>query len=88
MKKMDYLLIGGWDETYPKGLVADWDFMMKCSMNGFDMMRTFDCLFYHFVSQSVNGEERQLAEQQAHQYAKYKWGSYIKHDPITNIKSV
>ena len=86
MHKIDYLQIGGWDENYPQGMVADWDFFLKCKLNGFQMWRTFDIPFYHFTSASVNSYTRQVAERQGHEYARYKWGTTIKHNPITNEK--
>jgi len=86
MSKIDYLRVGGWDENYEMGMVADWDFFLKCQLSGLKMVRTWDCHFYHFASASTNGEKRQQAEQNGHVYAKYKWGSHIKHDPSTNLK--
>jgi GT2 family glycosyltransferase len=86
MNKYDYLRLGGWDENYNSGLVADWDFFLKCSMSGLEMIRTYNCHFYHFTSISVKGEQRQQAEKYGHEYAKYKWGSYIYHHPETNTK--
>jgi hypothetical protein len=86
MSKIDYLRVGGWDENYEFGLVADWDFFLKCQLSGLKMLRTYNCHFYHFASVSVNGEKRQKAEIEGHEYAKYKWGTYIKHDPQTNLK--
>jgi GT2 family glycosyltransferase len=86
MSKTDYLRVGGWDENYEFGLVADWDFFLKCQLSGLKMLRTYDCHFYHFASVSVNGEKRQQAEMEGHEYAKYKWGTYIKHNPQTNLK--
>lgn len=86
MSKIDYLRIGGWDENYEQGMVADWDFFLKCQLSGLKMLRTYNCHFYHFASVSVNGEKRQQAERNGHEYAKYKWGSYIKHNPINNLK--
>jgi hypothetical protein len=50
------------------------------------MLREYGCPFYHFASISTNGEKRQIAEQNGHEYAKYKWGSYIKHNPQNNDK--
>jgi glycosyltransferase involved in cell wall biosynthesis len=88
MSKIDYLRVGGWDENYEQGMVADWDFFLKCQLSGLKMLRTYNCYFYHFASVSVNGEKRQIAEQQGHEYAKYKWGSYIKHNPQTNLKFI
>jgi len=88
MSKVDYLRVGGWDENYEFGLVADWDFFLKCQLSGLKMLRTYNCHFYHFASVSVNGEKRQQAEMEGHEYAKYKWGTYIKHNPQTNLKFI
>jgi GT2 family glycosyltransferase len=91
MNKMDYLKVGGWDESYPQGLVGDWDFFLKCRLAGLNMLRTYECHFYHFVSLSTNKTpeqqlKRQQDEQFGHEYAKYKWNSYIKHNPKDNSK--
>jgi GT2 family glycosyltransferase len=86
MSKLDYLKVGGWDETYENGMVADWDFFLKCKLSGMKMLRTYNCHFYHFASLSVNNEKRNIAERNGHEYAKYKWGTYIKHDPDNNEK--
>lgn len=88
MSKIDYLKIGGWDENYEQGMVADWDFFLKCQLSGLKMARTYKCHFYHFASISVNGEKRQQAEYNGHEYAKYKWGNYIKHNPNNNLKYI
>jgi len=86
MSKIDYLRIGGWDENYELGMVADWDFFLKCQLSGLKMLRTYNCHFYHFASVSTNGEKRQKAEYNGHEYARYKWGNYIKHNPQNNLK--
>jgi GT2 family glycosyltransferase len=88
MSKIDYIRIGGWDENYELGMVADWDFFLKCQLSGLKMIRTWNCHFYHFASISTNGEKRQQAEQNGHEYAKYKWGSYIYHNQETNLKFI
>jgi glycosyltransferase involved in cell wall biosynthesis len=88
MSKIDYLRVGGWDENYPQGMVADWDFFLKCQLSGLKMLRTYNCHFYHFASLSVNGEKRAQAEQYGHEFAKYKWGNHIKHNPYNNIKFI
>jgi len=94
MNKYDFLKIGGFDESYPSpsGFVADWEFFMKCSMNGLKMLRTWNCHFYHFVSLSTKTPEQleisRQYEQNCHEYAKYKWGNYIKHNPINNLKYI
>lgn len=90
MSKYDYLKIGGWDESYPGAWVVDWEFFMKCEMSGMKMLRTYNCHFYHFVSVGTRTPEKQLEsqvkEQLCHEYFKYKWGTYAKHNPINNSK--
>lgn len=91
MSKIDYIRVGGWDENYDLGVVADWDFFLKCQLSGLKMLRSYSLHFYHFVSLSTNDTEerkakRQEAERNGHEYASYKWGSYIKHNPQTNLK--
>ena len=86
MSRLDYLRLGGWDEHYEMGLVADWDFFLKCQLSGFKMLRTWNLYFYHFASLSANGQKRQEAEIAGLQYAEYKWGSPIMHEPNSNKK--
>ena len=88
MSKYDYIRLGGWDENYEAGMVADWDFFLKCALSDLKMIRTYNCHFYHFASISTNGEKRQQAEQKGHEYAKYKWGSHIYSHPETNLKFI
>ena len=88
MNKYDYIRLGGWDENYEAGMVADWDFFLKCAISDLKMIRTYNCHFYHFASISTNGEKRQQAEQKGHEYAKYKWNSYIYSHPETNLKFI
>lgn len=93
MSRLDYLRVGGWDENYDLGVVADWDFFLKCQMSGLKMVRLYGLHFYHFVSLSTNDTQerivqRQQTEQQGHEYAKYKWGNYIQHNPQTNLKYI
>jgi glycosyltransferase involved in cell wall biosynthesis len=92
MSKYDYLKVGGWDEGYPGAWVVDWEFFMKCEMNGMKMTRTYNCHFYHFVSISTKTPERiaesQIKEQACHEYFRYKWGTYAKHNPVNNSKLI
>ena len=88
MSKTDYLRVGGWDENYEQGMVADWDFFLKCQLSGLKMLRTYNCHFYHFASVSTNGEKRNQAEQKGHEYARYKWGTPIKNNPENNLKFI
>ncbi len=92
INKYDFLKIGGFDESYPSpsGFVADWEFFMKCEMNNMKMLRAYNSSFYHFVSITAKSEEQKLISQQyerhCHEYFKYKWGQYAKHNPINNSK--
>jgi glycosyltransferase involved in cell wall biosynthesis len=85
MSKQKYIALGGWDENYEQGMVADVDFFLKCKLMGLSMMRTYNCHFYHFASASVNGEKRRQAEIEGHEYFKYKWGGYMKRDNSNEI---
>jgi glycosyltransferase involved in cell wall biosynthesis len=93
MSKIDYMRVGGWDESYPGAWVVDWDFFLKCELSGMKMLRTYACHFYHFVSVGTEAtpEEKQskaIKEQACHEYFKYKWGQYAQHNPITNSKLI
>ena len=63
---------------------------MKCEMNGLKMIRTYQCMFYHFVSVTAKTPEKMIAaqkfEQDCQAYCKYKWGSLAKHNPQNNSK--
>jgi len=91
MSKQDYLRVGGWDPQYGKrGLVTDWDFFLKCTLSGMVMKRTYGTHFYHFVSLTgispQQKADRRFEEGDAHEFSKYKWGSYIKNNPVNNLK--
>ena len=81
MSKQDYLTIGGWDESYPGAWVVDWEFFHKCDLAGYELVRTHNCHFYHFVSVGTEATEEEKIikynkEQACHEYFKYKWGWY------------
>ena len=91
ISKLDYMKVGGWDETYPGTWVLDWDFFLKCELTGMKMLRSYHCHFYHFVSIGTEAtlEQKQIKatkEQECHEYFKYKWGQYAKHNPVNNSK--
>lgn len=94
IRKYDYIRLGGFDENYELGVVADWDFFVKLNMSDFTAIRLYSTHFYHFVSISTNdsspekNKSRATAEVNGHNYAKYKWGNYIVHDHQTNMKYV
>jgi len=92
INKLDFLKVGGFDESYPSpsGFVADWEFFMKCQMNNMKMLRAYNSNFYHFVSVTAKSEEQKSTSKEyeiaCHEYFKYKWGQYAKHNPINNSK--
>jgi len=90
ISKMDYLRVGGWDESYPGPWVVDWEFFMKCELSGMKMVRDYSCNFYHFVSLGTKTLEKHIEskeiESQCHDFFRYKWGSYAKHNPVNNSK--
>ncbi len=92
ISKHDYLKVGGWDESYPGPWVVDWEFFMKCEMNGMKMLRTYSCHFYHFVSVGTRTPDQiannQIKEQACHEYFHYKWGVYAKHNLENNSKLI
>jgi len=92
MKRTDYLTVGGWDIMYPSPHVVDWDFFLKCSKH-FQLWRNYNVHFYHFAGASTRktpeqNTESTKKEQSAHEFARLKWGSYIKHDPSNNLKYI
>jgi hypothetical protein len=40
------------------------------------------------MSETEKEQQRKQSESDGHEYAKYKWGSYIKHDIETNHKYI
>lgn len=90
IKKMDYLKVGGWDESYPGPWVVDWEFFMKLSMVGLRMKRTYDGHFYHFVSVSdatdMSKNKKIKLENACFEYFRYKWGNYPRHNQVNNVK--
>jgi len=92
INKIDFLKVGGFDEMYPSpsGFVSDWDFFMKCEMNGMDMIRSYNCHFYHFVSVSSksaeDAEKSRQYEKNCHEHFRLKWGTYAEHNPDNNSK--
>ena len=91
INKQDYLKIGGLDETYPGPWVVDWEFFMKCKMNGMKMLRSYSSQFYHFVSLGTRTPDQvninSIKEEACHDYFRYKWGNFAKHNPLDNSKS-
>lgn len=93
MKRHHYLSVGGWDENYPGPWVVDWDFFLKCELNGFSMLRTYAAHFYHFVSLGTTDtrekiDNKRRIEAECHEFFRYKWGQPAKHNPENNSKMI
>jgi glycosyltransferase involved in cell wall biosynthesis len=93
MSKIDYLRVGGWDESYPGAWVVDLDFFLKCTLSGMKMLRTYKTHFYHFGSLGTEltpteKQQKIVKEQACHEYCKYKWGGEMKYNPLNNIKMI
>ena len=50
MSKVDYLRVGGWDENYEQGMVADWDFFLKCQLFGDSIRMSSEARSFHVRS--------------------------------------
>ena len=73
LKKDLFMCVGGWDINYPtNGVVADWDFFLKCELAGAGMLRDYSTLFYHFAQVST-GAQRAETEMEGHALFQYKW---------------
>jgi len=94
MSKENYQAVEGFDVDYPTkaGSVSDWDFFLKCELNGWKMLRTYQCSLYHFVSTTRKSKEEQQRAYQTEQDCKAffakKWGTSPQHNPITNSKMI
>lgn len=90
MNKYDFISVGGWDENYPSGHVVDWDFFLKCELNGMKMVRNMKLNFYHFFGKATRSsteiEGTRKKEIAGFEYFKYKWGRDAYSHPITNSK--
>ena len=89
MGRVDFLMMGGWDELYPSPHVVDVDFFLKCQYFQFDMQRTYKANFYHFgcVATRSTPESDKLSSQKeyaATQFYHNKWGFFPRRDPLTN----
>tara|TARA_B100001094_G_scaffold325654_1_gene380371 strand:+ start:570 stop:1337 length:768 start_codon:yes stop_codon:yes gene_type:complete len=87
MDKQDYLTVGGWDESYPGAWAVDWEFFHKCDLAGFQLVRTHNCHFYHFVSYGTETTLKETKtkhgkEEACHHWFNYKWGFY----PTKNLE--
>jgi glycosyltransferase involved in cell wall biosynthesis len=92
MHRLDYICVGGWDESYPSGHVVDWDFFLKLEHLGYKMVRNMKLNFYHFAGKATRAPEEAEStarkEAAGFEYFRYKWGRVATSDPITNSKLV
>jgi glycosyltransferase involved in cell wall biosynthesis len=94
MSRLNYMSCGGFDIEYPTltGSYTDWDFFLKCELNGWKMLRTYECAFYHFVSVSRKSTEAKVKEQsieaECKKFFATKWQNQPKHNPINNSKMI
>lgn len=94
MSRLNYMSCGGFDPEYPTltGSYTDWDFFLKCELNGLQMLRTYECAFYHFVSVSRKSPEVEAKEQtieaECKKFFATKWQNEPKHNPISNSKMI
>jgi glycosyltransferase involved in cell wall biosynthesis len=90
ISKVDYLKVGGFDETYPSPWVVDCEFFMKCKLIGLKMIRTSNLHFYHFVSLGTQPtpekqQEKKIKELESLEYFKYKWGDYMRRNNDNSV---
>lgn len=87
--KVAYFKVGGLSTLYPRnGLMADWDFFLKCNLNKYQFFRLCVSPLYHFCESTTNGEERRKQDVIAANTAKRIWGKNINHSYIDNSKSL
>ena len=86
ISRENYLMVGGWDESYPGPWVVDWDFFLKCNMAGLTMQRVTTTHFYHFGSIATTSPEKREKEIKCHEYARDKWLKLIAESPDNNLK--
>ena len=79
MRKIDYMIVGGFDTLYKSPFICDWDFFLKLDLKGMTFIRTHQAHFYHFGSSATkNGKEStafKATEGPAAETYIYKWGT-------------
>jgi len=89
MKRIDYLKVGGFDESFIGSNVSDWDFFIKCELNGYNSVRNFENHVYHFGGKSTKKTKEQeqdtrTKEAKALQQLYNKWKVPPYRNPTTN----
>lgn len=74
MSKKLFMSLGGFDLLFGSSHVIDLEFFMKAENVGVYNLRTYNCNFYHFGSQTARTEDSYQKENNAHLYFENKWG--------------
>jgi len=97
MSKEKFMILGGWDTSFPSSHVVDWDFFMRTEMNGMENFRSLKLNFYHFYGKAtkntdenteINKQRFSQMEEEAHTYFYYKWKflPYMDKDNFHTLK--
>ena len=90
MAKIDFLRIGGWNESYPGPWVCDLDLFLRASLNGIKTIRTYTTHFYHFVSIGTRSPEKEEKNREieiaCHQTFEYIWGERVRRENDNSIR--
>ena len=80
LKKINYMMVGGFDTMYQSPFICDWDFFLKLELAGLKFKRTHAHHFYHFGSSATKngkeGEAFKATEGPAAETYIYKWGTH------------
>lgn len=90
MAKIDFLRIGGWNESYPGPWVCDLDLFLRASLSGMKTIRTYNIHFYHFVSIGTRSPEKEQANKEiellCHKTFEYIWGEPVRRENNNSIR--
>ncbi len=90
MAKIDFLRIGGWNESYPGPWVCDLDLFLRARLNGIKTIRTYTTHFYHFVSVGTRSPEKEEKNREieiaCHQTFEYIWGERVRRENDNSIR--
>jgi glycosyltransferase involved in cell wall biosynthesis len=83
--KTRFMMIGGFDISFPSPAVADHDLFLRLEMAGTSTGRFFDTHFYHFAGAATKrtpeqAHQHMLKEQQSHEHFMWKWGFASRFD--------
>lgn len=77
--KSDFMLVGGFDVSYPGPHVVDWDFFLKLELSGLKFIQTKSISLYHFSQMSTkklkdNDINFNELEKESMRFFTFKWG--------------